>query len=162
MIISAMVAVGENNVIGKNNDLPWRLPNDWAYLRRVTMGHSIILGRKNYESIGKPLDGRKNIILTTNKDYRAEGCHIAYSIEDALSKCEGEEVFILGGEEIYRQFLSYTQKLYITKIHATFEGDRYFPEIDFSLWKEIYTKKGIQNDKNPYEHYFHVFEKISL
>lgn len=157
-----MVAVGENNVIGKNNDLPWRLPNDWAYLRQVTMGHSIILGRKNYESIGKPLDGRKNIILTTNKDYRAEGCHIAYSIEDALSKCEEEEVFILGGEEIYRQFLSYTQKLYITKIHATFEGDRYFPEIDFSLWKEIYTEKGIQNDKNPYEHYFHVFEKISL
>lgn len=162
MIISAMVAVGKNNVIGKNNDIPWRLPNDWAYLRRITMGHSIILGRKNYESIGKPLDGRKNIILTKNKNYKAEGCHIAYSIEDALSKCEGEEVFILGGEEIYQQFLPYTQKLYITKIHATFEGDRYFPEIDFSLWKEIYTEKGIQNDKNPYEYYFHLFEKISL
>ncbi|PGS72200.1 dihydrofolate reductase [Bacillus cereus] len=160
MIISAMVAVGENNVIGKNNDIPWRLPNDWAYLRRITMGHSIILGRKNYESIGKPLDGRKNIILTTNKNYKAEGCYIAYSIEDALSKCEGEEVFILGGEEIYQQFLRYTQKLYITKIHSTFEGDRYFPEIDFSLWKEIYTEKGIQNDKNPYEYYFHVFERI--
>lgn len=162
MIISAMVAIGENNVIGKNNDIPWRLPNDWAYLRRITMEHSIILGRKNYESIGKPLDGRKNIILTKNKNYKAEGCHIAYSIEDALSKCEGEEVFILGGEEIYQQFLPYTQKLYITKIHATFEGDRYFPKIDFSLWKDIYTEKGIQNDKNPYEYYFHVFEKISL
>lgn len=162
MIISAMVAVGENNVIGKNNDIPWRLPNDWAYLRRITMGHSIILGRKNYESIGKPLDGRKNIILTKNKNYKAEGCHIAYSIKDALSKCEGEEVFILGGEEIYQQFLPYTQKLYITKIHATFEGDRYFPEIDISLWKEIYTEKGIQNDRNPYEYYFHVFEKIRL
>ncbi|PGQ44231.1 MULTISPECIES: dihydrofolate reductase [Bacillus cereus group] len=162
MIISAMVAVGENNVIGKNNDIPWRLPNDWAYLRRITMGHSIILGRKNYESIGKSLDGRKNIILTKNKNYKAEGCHIAYSIEDALSKCEGEEVFILGGEEIYQQFLPYTQKLYITKIHARFEGDRYFPEIDISLWKEIYTEKGIQNDKNPYEYYFHVFEKIKL
>ncbi|MFB5563374.1 dihydrofolate reductase [Bacillus cereus] len=162
MIISAMVAVGENNVIGKNNDIPWRLPNDWAYLRRITTGHSIILGRKNYESIGKPLDGRKNIILTKNKNYKAEGCHIAYSIEDALSKCEGEEVFILGGEEIYQQFLPYTQKLYITKIHATFEGDRYFPEIDISLWKEIYTEKGIQNDRNPYEYYFHVFEKIRL
>ncbi|HDR8179172.1 dihydrofolate reductase [Bacillus cereus] len=162
MIISAMVAVGENNIIGKNNDIPWRLPNDWAYLRRITMGHSIILGRKNYESIGKPLDGRKNIILTKNKNYKAEGCHIAYSIEDALSKCEGEEIFILGGEEIYQQFLPYTQKLYITKIHARFEGDRYFPEIDFSLWKEIYTEKGIQNDKNPYEYYFHVFEKIRL
>ncbi|PEN91778.1 dihydrofolate reductase [Bacillus toyonensis] len=129
MIISAMVAVGENNIIGKNNDIPWRLPNDWAYLRRITMGHSIILGRKNYESIGKPLDGRKNIVLTKNKNYKADGCHIAYSIEDALSKCE---------------------------------GDRYFPEIDFSLWKEIYTEKGIQNDKNPYEYYFHVFEKIKL
>ncbi|CDN39352.1 dihydrofolate reductase [Bacillus thuringiensis] len=109
-----------------------------------------------------PLGGRKNIILTKNKNYKAKGCHIAYSIEDALSKCEGEEVFILGGEEIYQQFLPYTQKLYITKIHATFEGDRYFPEIDFSLWKEIYTEKGIQNDKNPYEYYFHVFEKIRL
>ncbi|MFB7121856.1 dihydrofolate reductase [Bacillus tropicus] len=162
MIISAMVAVGENNVIGKNNDIPWRLPNDWAYLRRITMGHSIILGRKNYESIGKPLDGRKNIILTKNKNYKAEGCHIAYSIEDALSKCEGEEVFILGGEEVYQQFLPYTQKLYITKIHATFKGDRYFPEIDFSLWKGIYTENGIQNDKNPYEYYFHIFEKINL
>lgn len=102
MIISAMVAVGENNIIGKNNDIPWRLPNDWAYLRRITMGHSIILGRKNYESIGRPLDGRKNIILTKNKNYKVDGCHIAYSIEDALSKCEEEEVFILGGEEIYQ------------------------------------------------------------
>lgn len=160
MIISAMVAVGENNVIGKDNDLPWRLPNDWAYLRRITMGHSIILGRKNYESIGKPLDGRKNIVLTTNKDYKAEGCHIAYSIEDALSKCEGEEVFILGGEEIYRQFLPYTQKLYITKIHAPFEGDRFFPAIDYSSWKELSVEKGMKDEKNYYEHYFHIFERI--
>ncbi|MBY0599192.1 dihydrofolate reductase [Bacillus bingmayongensis] len=159
MIISTMVAVGENNVIGKDNDLPWRLPNDWAYLRRVTMGHSIILGRKNYESIGKPLEGRKNIVLTTNQNYIAEGCHIAYSIEDALSKCEGQEVFILGGEEIYQQFLPYTHKLYMTKIHAPFEGDRFFPNIDLSLWQEILIEKGIQDDKNPYEYYFHVYEK---
>ncbi|MCM3737894.1 dihydrofolate reductase [Bacillus cytotoxicus] len=128
MIISAMVAVGENNVIGKDNDLPWRLPNDWAYLKRITMGHSIILGRRNYESIGKSLDGRKNIVLTTNKDYKAEGCHIAYSIEDALSKCE---------------------------------GDRFFPTIDYSVWKELSVEKGIKDEKNHYEHHFHVFEKIT-
>ncbi len=159
MIISAMVAVGENNVIGKDNDLPWRLPNDWAYLRRITMGHSIVLGRKNYESIGKPLDGRKNIVLTTNKAYKAEGCHIAYSIDDALSKCKGKEVFILGGEEVYRQFLPYTHKLYITKIHAPFEGDRFFPDIDFTLWQQVHVEKGIQDDNNLYQHSFHVYEK---
>jgi dihydrofolate reductase len=161
MIISAMVAVGKGNVIGKDNDIPWRLPNDWKYLRKVTMGHSIILGRKNYESIGKPLDGRKNIIMTTNKNYRAQDCHIAYSIEHALSMCEGEEVFILGGEQIYRQFLPYTHKLYITRINHYFKGDRFFPEVDLSLWKELSVEKGTEDENNHYEHYFHVYEKVN-
>ena len=161
MIISAMVAVGKENVIGKDNDIPWRLPNDWKYLRKVTMGHSIILGRKNYESIGKPLEGRKNIIMTTNEDYKAPGCYIAHSVEQALSMCEGEEVFILGGEEIYRQFQPYTHKLYITKINHYFKGDRFFPEFDFSLWKELSVEKGIEDERNHYEHYFHVYKKIN-
>ena len=108
MIISAMVAVGKNNVIGKNNDIPWRLPNDWTYLRRITMRHSIILGRKNYESIGKPLDGRKNIILTKNKNYKAEGCHIAYSMP------------FLNVKE--KKYLSLEEKKYINNFFLTLKN----------------------------------------
>ncbi|ALC81344.1 MULTISPECIES: dihydrofolate reductase [Bacillus] len=160
MKVSIIVAMDKNQVIGKDNKLPWRLPRELQYVKKTTMGCPIIMGRKNYESIGRPLPGRRNIILTREKDYSAEGCEIVHSVEDVFKTCEGEEeIFIFGGEQIYRLFLPYTEKLYITKIHYEFEGDTFFPEIDWNEWEEVSSLQGITDEKNPYTYYFHVYER---
>lgn len=160
MIVSIIVAMDKNRVIGKDNKLPWRLPRELQYVKKTTMGHPIIMGRKNYESIGKPLPGRRNMILTRKNNYSAEGCEIVHSVEDVFKMCEGEdEIFIFGGEQIYRLFLPYTEKLYITRIHNEFEGDTFFPEIDWNEWKEVSSFQGITDEKNPYTYFFHVYER---
>lgn len=152
----------KNRVIGKNNDLPWRLPKEWQYVKKTTMGHSIILGRKNFESIGKALPGRRNIILTRDTTYSAQGCEIAHSVTDVLAMCRGEEeIFIFGGEEIYRLFLPYADKLYMTKIDHEFEGDTYFPEVDYTEWQEVSVEQGITDEANPYTYYFHVYTRVN-
>lgn len=163
MIVSIIVAMDLNRVIGKDNKLPWRLPAELQYVKKTTMGHPIIMGRKNYESIGRPLPGRRNIIVTRDSSYSVEGCEIAHSVEEVFKLCEGEEeIFIFGGEQIYKLFMPYTEKLYITKIHHEFEGDTFFPEIDYSLWNEVSVEKGIRNEKNPYEYEYYVYEKKDL
>ncbi|QPA31467.1 DfrD/DfrG/DfrK family trimethoprim-resistant dihydrofolate reductase [Thermaerobacillus caldiproteolyticus] len=160
MNISLIVAMDKNRVIGKDNDIPWRLPKDWQYVKKTTMGHPIIVGRKNFESIGRVLPGRKNIVLTRDTDFTFEGCEIAHSIEDVFELCKNEkEIFIFGGEQIYKLFLPYVNKMYITRIHHEFEGDAFFPEANFDEWKEVSVEKGITNDKNPYIYYFHVYER---
>jgi dihydrofolate reductase len=152
----------KNRVIGKNNDLPWRLPKEWQYVKKTTMRHSIILGRKNFESIGKALPGRRNIILTRDTTYSAQGCEIAHSVSDVLAICDGEEeIFIFGGEEIYRLFLPYADKLYMTKIDHEFDGDTYFPEVDYTEWSEISVEQGITDEANPYTYYFHVYIRVN-
>lgn len=162
MSMSIIVAIDKNRVIGKDNDIPWKLPKDQAYFRKVTMGHPIILGRKNYESIGRPLDGRRNIVLTRDQNYAAPGCDVVHSVDEVLSIVKGEEeAFVIGGEEIYKLFLPYTNKLYITTIEHEFEGDTYFPAFARAEWKEVSVEKGITDEKNPYEYYFHVYEKVS-
>ncbi|MBP1916098.1 dihydrofolate reductase [Lederbergia galactosidilytica] len=159
-MLSLIVAMDKNRVIGRHNDIPWRIPNDWEYVKNTTHGHPIILGRKNFESIGRALPDRRNIILTRNKEFYKAGCEIANSVKDVFRLCENEgEIFIFGGEEIYKLFLPFVQKMYITFIHHEFEGDTFFPEIDFEAWKEISVKKGIMNDKNPYHYYFQVYER---
>jgi len=161
MIVSIIVAMDINRVIGKENQLPWRLPRELQYVKKTTMGHPIILGRKNYESIGRPLPGRRNIILTRDENFSAEGCEIAHSVEEVYKLCENEEeIFIFGGEQIYKLFLEDTDKLYVTVIHHEFEGDTFFPEIDWTKWKEIFVEQGITDEKNPYEYYYHVFERL--
>ncbi|WP_416731755.1 dihydrofolate reductase [Fictibacillus sp. JL2B1089] len=158
MNFSMIAAMDENRVIGKDNDLPWRLPRDWQYVQKITMGKTIVLGRKNFESIGKALPGRKNVVLTRKRDYSPENCLIVHSIDEVLQTCRGdEEVFIFGGEEIYMQFMPMTTKLYLTKIHHAFEGDTYFPEINERDWKEISRVKGIKDKQNPYTYYFHQY-----
>lgn len=158
MNFSMIAAMDENRVIGKDNDLPWRLPRDWQYVQKITMGKTIVLGRKNFESIGKALPGRKNVVLTRKRDYSPENCLIVHSIDEVLQTCRGdEEVFIFGGEEIYTQFMPMTTKLYLTKIHHAFEGDTYFPEINERDWKEISRVKGIKDKQNPYTYYFHQY-----
>lgn len=158
--VSLIVAMDKNRVIGNKNDIPWRIPKDWEFVKNKTSGFPIIMGRKNFESIGRVLPNRRNIILTKDKNFSYVGCEVAYSVEDVFDLCRNEkEIFIFGGEQIYNVFLPYVERMYITKIHHKFVGDTFFPEINFDQWKEISVKKGEKNEKNPYEYYFHVYER---
>lgn len=161
MRVSLIAAMGENRVIGYNNDIPWRLPKEWQYVKKVTMGHPIIMGRKNYESIGRALPGRRNIILTRDQSYSAKGCEVFHTVQDVLTACEQEdEIFIFGGEQIYKLFLPFVEKMYITKIHAEFQGDTYFPEINDAEWNELSVQQGMTDEDNPYIYFYHVYERI--
>ena len=143
MIISQIAAVAENRVIGRNNDLPWKLPDDMKFFMNTTKGHHVIMGRKNYESLHekfRPLPNRTNIVVTRQKDFNAPGCHVVHSLDDALNIAEknGErETFVIGGAEIYSLALNKTSRLYLTEIKASVDGDTYFPEFDKKDWKEI-------------------------
>jgi dihydrofolate reductase len=165
MIISLIAAVSENNVIGKNNDLPWHLPMDMKYFRDTTMGHCVIMGRKNYDSIPlkyRPLEGRTNIIMTRQKDFRADGCIVVNSVEAALEECRKKneaEVFIIGGADIFNQTVDVASKIYYTKIHHIFEGDAFFPVIDESKWKLVSQKDIPADEKNKFPFSFCVFER---
>ncbi len=136
MKISLLVAMAQNRVIGRNNALPWRLSPDLKRFRRITMGHPIIMGRKTYESIGRPLDGRKNIVISRNPDFRPDGISVAGSIDEALALANDHEIMIIGGADIYKQTLPRAGRIYLTLIHQDFEGDAYFPELDKTAWKE--------------------------
>jgi len=158
MIVSLIAAMDKNRVIGKDNDLPWRIPRDWNYVLDTTFGHPIILGRRNFESMDEALPDRRNIVLTRNTSYSAQGCEVVHSVEEAFKSCKNEdEIFIFGGEQIYRLFLPYVEKMYITKIDYAFEGDTYFPEIDYDEWVETSVYKGIVDIENPYDYYFHTY-----
>ncbi|MFA1820172.1 DfrD/DfrG/DfrK family trimethoprim-resistant dihydrofolate reductase [Virgibacillus oceani] len=160
MKVSLIVAKDENSVIGKNNDIPWRIPNDWDYVKNTTKGHPIILGRKNLESIGRALPHRRNIVLTRDRSFSFKDCEIANSIEEVFKLCKNEEeIFIFGGEQVYKLFMPYVEKMHITKIHHEFEGDTYFPEVNDDDWKEVSVEKGMKNEENPYDYYFHVYER---
>ncbi|GAE30422.1 dihydrofolate reductase [Halalkalibacter hemicellulosilyticus] len=160
MHVSLIVAMDKNRVIGKDNRLPWSIPHDWAYVMKKTEGIPIILGRKNVESNGRALPGRRNIVVTRNKEFTYPGCEIAHSVEEVFALCrEEEEIFIFGGEQIYELFMPYVDTMYITKIEHEFEGDTFFPEVDMTEWQEISVEKGLKNDENPYDYYFCVYER---
>jgi dihydrofolate reductase len=130
MTISLIAAMAENRVIGRGNTIPWDLPGDMKRFKAITMGHPVIMGRKTFESIGRPLPGRKTIIITGKRDYRAEGCVVAHSLQDALAECSDvEEVFISGGGEVYREALPIASRIYLTVLHRDVDGDTLFPEI---------------------------------
>jgi dihydrofolate reductase len=158
-MISFVVAMDENRAIGKDNDLPWYLPNDLKHFKKTTMGKPIVMGRKTYESIGKPLPGRENIVVTRDQSYEAEGTTIVHSVDEVL-QINAEEVCVIGGSEIFKQFLPVADRLYITEIHHTFEADTYFPELNDNEWKEVSRTEGIVDEKNKYPHEFVVYEKI--
>ncbi|MBE4910142.1 dihydrofolate reductase [Bacillus luteolus] len=161
-MISLLVAMDNNRLIGKDNDLPWRLPADLAYFKRVTMGHSIIMGRKTFDSIGRPLPGRENIIITRNTEYKADGCIVIHSIEEVLEmNQENKELFIIGGAEIFKEVLPYADRLYITEIDDVFEGDTFFPAFPLNEWQKTTSEKGPRDEKNPYDYNFVVYERIS-
>lgn len=161
MTISIIVAMGNNRAIGKDNRLLWHLPADLKYFKNTTMGKPVLMGRKTFESVGKPLPGRKNIIISGRKDFRAPGCVTAGTIEEAIEKSKpAEEIFIAGGGEIYSQSMSLTNKLYITKVSYSPEADTFFPEIDPEMWKLIKCTDHRADEKNSYDMKFMVYERI--
>lgn len=163
MILSAITAVAENNVIGIHNELPWRLPADMKYFKNVTMGHVVIMGRKTYESFGKALPGRTSIVVTRQKDYVLADATVVHSLEAAIDKSRSsgeEEAFVIGGAEIYKQSMNVLDKLYLTRIHADFEGDAFFPELDKERWKLVKNEVHEADEKNPYNYSFQVWEAV--
>lgn len=161
-MISFIVAMDKNRVIGKDNQLPWHLPADLKFFKKTTMGHPIIMGRKTHESIGKPLPGRENIIVTRNKHYHPEGCTVIHSLAE-LKKLEAEkeaEVFVIGGAELFKTVFPIADRLYITMIAHEFAGDTYFPEFNESDWNLVSIEKGETDERNPYEYSFNIYERI--
>lgn len=158
--ISLIVAMGENKVIGYNNQLPWSLPSDLAYFKKITLGYPIIMGRKTFESIGKPLPHRENIVITKNKEYRAEGITVVNTIEEAINYCNNKEVFVIGGSHIFNAFYPIADKLFITKIHEKFEGDTFFDCFVEEHWCLVSNYKGIKDKANPYEYNFNVYSRV--
>lgn len=161
MMISLIVAMDRNRVIGKDNKLPWHLPADLAYFKRITMGHPIIMGRKTFESIGRPLPGRENIVVTRNRSFQPEGCTVIHSIDD-IQKIAAErdkEVFVIGGAELFQASLPFADRLYITKIDASFPGDTFFPSFYEEDWRLVSSEKGPKDEKNPYDYVFLLYER---
>jgi dihydrofolate reductase len=160
-MISFIVAMDKHRVIGKNNQLPWHLPADLKFFKKVTMGHPIIMGRKTHESIGKPLPGRENVIVTRNLNYHSDGCLVIHSVEELLQYAQGkqEEVFVIGGAELFKEVFPYTDRLYLTQIDEEFEGDTYFPEFHLNEWILLSQEKGIKDEKNPYDYSFNIYKR---
>lgn len=159
MLISLVAAVSTNQVIGKNNQLIWHLPADLKHFKNITTGHTILMGRKTFDSIGKPLPNRRNIIISRSKNL-VDGCEVADSLEVALKLCEAEtEIFIIGGAEIYKQSMQFANRIYLTKIHQKFEGDTFFPEIDLKIWQETFREDFSADEKNKFAYSFVTLNK---
>ena len=159
MIISLIVAMDKNRGIGLDNQLPWRLPSDLKRFKNLTMGHHLVMGRKTYETIGKPLPGRIMIILTHSKDYKVHGCIVVDSIEEAIKMAEDhqeEELFVIGGGEIFTQFFDLAEKIYLTNVHAETGASVYFPEIDPDTWEIVTEHEPKQPDLDQYESDFQI------
>lgn len=159
MIVSIIVAIAENNAIGKNNQLLWHLPADLKHFKQITSGRSIIMGRKTYDSVGRPLPNRRNIIVT-RQDIQIPGCEVVKSIDEGLALCKDEdEVFIGGGAEIYKQAMDKTDIIYLTIVHKSFDADTFFPEIEHSKWKETAHEDYQPDEKNPLPYSFITLER---
>ncbi|MEN0649574.1 dihydrofolate reductase [Caldifermentibacillus hisashii] len=160
-MISFIVAMDRNGLIGNNNEIPWYLPDDLKRFKKITMGHPIVMGRKTFQSIGHPLPGRENIILTKNKNLSFEDCTVFHNQEDLLDYCQNKdgEVFIIGGADMFRIFLPFVEKLYVTKINQEFSGDVYFPELDWSHFQLVSKEKGKKDEKNPYDYEYLLYKK---
>ncbi|MBL4676972.1 MAG: dihydrofolate reductase [Mucilaginibacter sp.] len=159
MTISIIVAIAENNAIGKNNQLLWHMPNDLKHFKEITSGRTIIMGRKTFDSVGRPLPKRRNIVVT-RQDIEIPGCEVVKSIDEGLALCAGEdEVFIGGGAEIYRQAMDKTDRIYLTIIHKEFDADTFFPEIDYSQWNEVSRERHEPDEKNPLPYSFITLER---
>ena len=159
-MISLIVAKSSNGVIGKNNAMPWHIPAELKYFKEVTSNHTVIMGKNTLLSIGKALPNRRNIVLTTNPNFVYDNVEVVHSIHEAIALIDkDEEVFVIGGKMIYEQFLPFASKLYITEIEQEFDGDTFFPLINWDDYKLISKRKGLKDEKNNYNYYFNVYEK---
>jgi len=158
-VLSLIVAMARNGVIGIENRLPWRLPADLGYFKQVTMGKPIVMGRNTYESIGRPLPGRQNIVVTRQAGYAAPGCTVVHGLPEALdAAADSAEVMVIGGAALYAQALALARRLYVTVIDAEFAGDARFPAIDPRLWREVQRRDCMPDEANPYRYSFVVLE----
>jgi dihydrofolate reductase len=160
MRLSIVVAMDSNRLIGKDNDLPWYLPADLVFFKKLTTGNAILMGRKTFDSIGRPLPNRRNIVITRNTDIEITGCEVVNSIEEALLLAQREaEVMVIGGAKLYQQILPLADRLYITKIEGEFDGDTYFPPYDEKNWRQVSCESHLADKKNNHPCHFVVFEK---
>jgi dihydrofolate reductase len=161
MVLSLIAAIGKNREIGKNNALLWHLPNDFAYFKKTTEGHPVIMGRKTFEAIGRPLPNRQNVVVTGDQTYMKEGVTIVHSLEEALAlfKNKDEEVFIIGGAQIYTQALPYADNLYLTEVDAIFDADTFFPEFEDGTWEKVSDDPHLSDEKHQFSYNFVKYKK---
>lgn len=167
MVLSFIVAASENNAIGVHNELPWRLPEDLKFFKRTTLGKPVIMGRKTFESLGKPLPGRLNVVLSQSGNITLpEGVLLFDSLAESIERVEEEDVaeaFIIGGGKIFELAMPYVDRMYITRVHTTINNaDAFFPSIDHSHWKLVWEEKHTRDDKHEYDYTFQQFERIEL
>lgn len=165
MRISIIAAMSENGVIGREGRLPWHLSADLKRFKRLTMGHTLVMGRKTWESIGRPLPGRRMVVISRQPGYRAEGVEVVSSLDAALdvaSAAGDDEAFVIGGGEIYRLALPYADRVYMTLVLANVEGDAHFPEVDWDHWQRLETESREADAENDHPHVFHVFERLPV
>ncbi|OUR65706.1 dihydrofolate reductase [Methylophaga sp. 42_25_T18] len=161
MKVAIIVAMDKQGLIGRNNDLPWKLSADLKYFRRVTMGKPLVMGRNTHESIGRALPGRKNIIVTSNTDYQVDGCTVVPSLEQALLACDdAEEVMVMGGASLYEQLLPEVERIYLTHVDVELEGDTWFPQWNKDQWQEISREDHPADEKNQYPYSFVVYDRV--
>lgn len=161
-MLSIIVAMDENSLIGKDNDLPWRLSADLQFFKRTTMGKPLIMGRNTHESIGRALPGRRNIVISSQTNYQpAAGCELAKDPDAALALCaDAEEVMLMGGASLYEQLLTKADKLYLTRVRASLEGDTWFPEIDWSQWQLLSQERYNADEKNQFDYCFEIYQRV--
>ena len=160
-MISLIVAASTNNVIGAKGNLPWRLSADLKRFKALTMGKPIVMGRKTYESIGRPLPGRQNIVITRQDNYAPEGCTVAQSVDAALAAADAPEIMIIGGGHIYEAFIPMAERIYLTRVDADIDGDTYFPEISEDQWQEVSRQEQAADPDNDYDVVFMEYARIS-
>ncbi len=162
-MINIVVAKASNNVIGAKNDLIWHLPNDLKHFKSITSGHPIKKKKKTYESLGRPLPNRTNIVVTRDQNWNAEGIEIVSSLSKAIevAKTIADDIYVIGGGNIYKQAMEFTDILYITEVHHEFDGDTYFPEIDNDEWEEVEREDFKKDEKHPYAYSFVTYKKIT-
>ena len=161
-MISIIVAASANNVIGSQGDLPWRLSDDLKRFKAMTMGKPIVMGRKTWESIGRPLPGRQNIVITRQADFQADGCDVVSSPRAALAAAGGaDEIMVIGGSQVYALFLPDAERLYLTRVHTKIEGDAYFPEIRESEWRLVSDEDHAADDRNAFDFSFRTYERTN-
>ena len=162
-MISIIVAVSTNNVIGAQGELPWRLSDDLQHFKKATMGKPIVMGRKTWESIGRPLPGRQNIVVTRQAGFRAEGCDVVMSFDEGIVAAgDAEELMVIGGSQIYELALPQAGRLYLTRVHTEIEGDAFFPEVDAAAWRLISDEQHAADEKNEYPYSFQTYRRDSL